>query len=158
MKLIQRFYKNGLSRKYNQLYLDHLVQKAEVSQRRESTVTHQHYDGKRRHCIDRTGRYHNEEFQRGPKYWKPQKPQRIPNSIRSYAELTDAINSIAAGDTNRTDYKGVTGINYERLKLAQSWKDKGKEYTLYNIICLRSEEIKEELGFGKARFGKVFHD
>lgn len=156
MKLRQHFYNNGTYRRYfNQLCLDHLVHKAEVSRRRKSKFTNQRYDGKRTHWVNSTGRYHNEEDHKGPKYWIHRKPPKIPHSIQSYAELTDAIHSIAAGDKNRTDYKGVAGINYERLKLAQSWKDKGKEYEAKDIIRLNIQEIKEELGFGKVRYGKV---
>lgn len=142
---------------FSGLYLDHLVEKARASQRRKTKFNSNGHNGKRTHWVNHAGTYRDGELRKGPKYWNGQKPVRVDNPIKSYQDLATAIGLIASGDKSYSDYMGVSGINGNRLRLAQSWKDKGLNYDVSDIVCLSMSEIKEEFGFGKANFGKVYH-
>ena len=80
----------------------------------------------------------------------------MDNPIKSYQDLAEAINLIAAGDRNHTDYSRTTGLNRERLILAESWRDRGVSYEIADIVGLNFQQIRSELGYGKARFGRVY--
>ena len=81
---------------------------------------------------------------------------RYHNPIKSYQDLETAIGLIAKGYKGFSDYHGVTGINVERLRLAQSWRDRGIQYDVSDIVRLSFSQIKEEMGFGKNGFGQVY--
>jgi hypothetical protein len=70
--------------------------------------------------------------------------------------LVNAIESISLGDMSYTDYHNISGMNSMRLGLAQTWRDRGKEYCPKDIIGLSLFDIKSELGFGREMFG-VFY-
>jgi hypothetical protein len=136
--------------------LDNLIEIARVSQRRKTKFNSNGYDGVRTHWANHAGTYKDEELMKGPKYWNGQKPVRVVNPIKSYQDLATAIGLIVSGDKNYSDYHGVTGINRERLRLAQSWKDKGVGYDVSDVVRLCMCEIKTELGFRKPRPGHVY--
>ena|SRR3989338_976795 len=137
-------------------YIDNLIEKARVSARRKADFNPNGYNGKRIHWANLTGRYRDEELRKGPKYWHGQKPVRTHNPIRSYQDLATAIGLIASGDKAFSDYRGVRGIDAGRLRLAQSWRDKGIYYHVSDIVRLSFFEIEEEMGFGKNGFGQVY--
>jgi len=138
------------------LCIDHLVEKARANLRREARLNHIGYNGKRAHWANHAGIYRDEELRKGPKYWKGHKPFLVHNPIKSYQDFATVIGSIASGNKNYSDYAGVTGIDRDRLRLAQSWRDKGINYDVSRIVQLSSQEIKNELGFGKASYGRVY--
>jgi len=153
MKVLEQLRK---SEEVTDLGIDHLVEKARASQRRKARFNHTEYNGKRAHWVNHTGTYQDEELRKGPKYWNGHKPVLVHNPIKSYQDLATAIGLIASGDKNYTNYVGVTGINRDRLRLAQSWRDSGIDYDVSDIVRLSSQEIKIELGFGKASYGRVY--
>jgi len=138
------------------LCIDDLVEKAITSRRRKIRFNHTRYNGKRTHWVNHTGTYRDEELKKGPKYWNGHKPVLVLNPIKSYQDLATAIGLIASGDKNCGDYVGATGIDRDRLRLAQSWRDKGINYDVSDIVRLNSQEIKDEFGFGKASYGRVY--
>jgi len=154
MKAIQHLKE---SEEFTDLYLNHIIEKARASQRRKTKFNSNGHNSRRTHWVNRTGTYRDEELRKGPKYWHGQKPIRTNNPIRTYRDLSAAIGLISSGDKNLSDYRGVSGINRERLRLAQSWRDKGRDYDVSDIIKLSMTEMKVELGFGKPGFGQVYH-
>ncbi|MBI2542110.1 hypothetical protein HYV80_05360 [Candidatus Woesearchaeota archaeon] len=153
MKVLERLRK---TEKVTDMCIDDLVEKARASQRRKWRFNHNGHNGKRAHWVNHTGTYQDEESRKGPKYWNGHKPVLVHNPIKSYQDLATAIGLIASGDKNYTDYAGVTGINRDRLRLAQSWRDSNRNYDVSGIVKLSSQEIKIELGFGKANYGRVY--
>jgi hypothetical protein len=133
-----------------------LAEKARVNQRRKAKFNPNCYTGVKRHWANHAGTYKDEELMKGPKYWHGQKPVRVVNPIKSYQDLATAIGLIASGDRNYSNYKGTCGIDEERLRLAQSWRDRGKDYDVSDVVRLGMREIKTELGFGKVRNGHVY--
>ena len=154
MKAIQQLKETG---EFSGLYLDHLIEKARASQRRKRKFNSNGHNGVRTHWANHAGTYRDEELKRGPKYWHGQKPVRGDNLVKTYQDLSTAIRLIASGNKNYSDYRGVSGINNDRLRIAQSWRDKGKDYDVSDIVKLSIAEMKKELGFGKPRFGRVYH-
>ena len=53
---------------------------------------------------------------------------------------------IASGERNHDQYANVNGLDRERLRLAQSWRDKGFEYAVSDIFKLGYWEIQEQCG------------
>jgi hypothetical protein len=144
---------------FNVLYLDHLVEKANVSQRRKTKFKPNGDTNRGEHWANHTGTYRDEEIMKGPKYWRGQKPVKGNNPIQSYPDLSTAIQLIAAGEKNYNNFRGVSsGINDCRLRLAQSWRDKGIGYDVSDIMRLSIDRINQELGFGRVRYGKVYHN
>ena len=136
-------------------YLSHFVEKVKVSKRRVKVKSNGH-NSKRTHWINRTGTFKDEELRKGPKYWYGQKSVKSNNPIRSYQNLATAIKLIASGDKRYDDYKGVSGISKDRLRLAQSWKDKEMNYDVSDIICLNRSNIKEKFRPGKFGFSRAY--
>jgi len=153
MKAIQHLKE---SEEFTDLYLNHLIEKARASQRRKTKFNSDGHNGVRTHWANHAGTYRDEELRKGPKYWHGQKPVRGDNPIKTYQDLSTAIGLIASGDKSYSDYRGVSGINNDRLRLAQSWKDKGRDYDISDVVGLSMAEIKIEFGFGKPRFGQVY--
>lgn len=138
-------------------YLDHLVEKARARKSRKTEFNSKGYNGKRTHWANHAGTFKDKELRKGPNYWHGQKPVRVYNPIKSYKDLATAIGLIASGDKGYSDYPGVSGTIRERLRIAQSWRDKRRAYYVSDIVCLTMSEIKKELGFGKSGFGIVYH-
>ena len=151
MKTIQQLRE---TEEFSDLYLDHLIEKA--SQRRKIKFNSNRHNGVRTHWANHAGTYKDNELRKGPKYWHGQKPVRENNPIKTYQDLSTAIRLIALGDKSYSDYRGVSGINNDRLRLAQSWGDKGIDYDVSDIVRLSMAEIKMEFGFGKPSFGQVY--
>lgn len=145
-----------IKEKVGELYAEHLAIKLKTRRRRDKKFNNGNgHKGKRTHWKNLTGNYADEELRIGPKYWRGQNPVLVHSSIRNYRDLKKAIGSIGVGLTNMRDYENVTGINRERLRLAQSWRDKGRSYKVSDIIRLSLDKIREELGYGKPTFGRI---
>jgi len=145
MKVFKRLRETG---EFNGLYLDHLVDKARVSARRESKFNHNRYDGKRYTFPKRTGEYKDKELMKGPKYWRGRKPILLYNPIKSYQDLAAAVGLIISGKKGYHNYMGkVTGLNRARLKLAQTWKSQGESFTISDIVKLGYDEIKRKVNW-----------
>lgn len=112
----------------NEFYLLHIAEKAMVSKRKKADFHRVPYSGKRHHWANRTGRYHDEETRKGPKYWHGQKPVRVYVPIRNHRDMVEAINLISSGERCLADYRGVAGLNRDRLRLVQSQRDKALMY------------------------------
>lgn len=153
MKAMQHLRK---PREFTESYLYHMIEKVRVSQRRRTKFNSNRYNGVRTHWANHAGTYRDEELRRGPKYWHGQKSTRWDNPIKTYQDLSTAIGLISSGDKSLRDYRGVSGINNERLRVAQSWRDKGVDYDVSSIVRLSMAEMKVELGFGEQGFGKVY--
>lgn len=149
-QLEERLYSNGS-------YIEHLTEKAMTSARRKSKVTPTNQIRKRTHWVNRTGIYKDKELQKCPKYWKSQKPVLTYKPIQTPQDLSIAIGLIATGERDFSEYRGVTGINKERLRLAQSMRDRRWDYDISDIMELSFDKIKERLGFGKSGYGRVYH-
>ncbi len=137
-------------------YLNHFVEKVGVSKRRSTKFSSNGYNGKRIHWINRTGMFRDEELRKGPKYWHGQKSIKSDNPIRSYQDLRIAIKLITSGDRCYNDYKGIFRINRDRLRLAQSWKDRSLNYNISDIVGLNRSEIKRNFRPGKHGFARAY--
>ena len=112
---------------------------------------------RRKHRSNLTGDYHDEERKKDPKYWHKHRPERINNPIKSYGDLIEAIGAIYSGREDYSQYRGVTGINRDRLRVAQSFRHQGVTFGVYEIMHMSREEIRQQLGYGKSRYGMVLH-
>lgn len=131
---------------FNDLYLDHLIDKARVSAKRNSKFKHNNYNEPRIPRLMCTGEYKDAELMKGPKYYKKQKLKLLDNLIKSYQDLAEAVNLIISGEKTYQNYLGkVHGINRARIKLAQTWKSQGKSFTISDIVKLNYDEIKGQV-------------
>ena len=136
-------------------YFDRLVSRERVIKRRKQKFRPNGVKFKRKIWKNHTGNYHDEERLKGPKYWRANKRIRVYNPINSHKDLTSAIDEIRIGNKNYSSYRGATGMNGLRFRVAQSWRDNGIEYKASSIAKLTLTELKAELGFGKpAYFGR----
>lgn len=135
------------------LYVERIIEKARVSLKRfdegfdEGTANVEEIEGKKTHWANRTGEYKDEEQMRAPKFWKGKKPVIDKNIFDTHLDLRDALSAIASGEKQYNHYHSqhfrLTGIDRERLRLAQSWHDRGIFYTPANIIQLGMDDIKK---------------
>ena len=156
MKVTKQLREAGRFIEMSDVCIDNLIEKARTSRRRKAGFNHKAYNGKRTHWANHTGTYRDEELRKGSKYWNGSKPVLVHNPIKSYQDLATAIGLIASGNKNYKDYAEVTGIDRDRLRLAQSWRDREIDYDVSDIVRLSSQEIKNDLGFGKASYGRVY--
>lgn len=126
MKSLRKIVNNGFG--LNPLYLEHLEQEARVSERRKSKFCTESEIQRRRHWANRAGTYAYGRYYFGPKFWRGRKPVRVHRSIRSYQDLSEAISSIAEGVRDQHEFVNVDGLNRERLRMAQSLRDRGRTY------------------------------
>jgi|SRR3989344_141722 len=136
------------------LYLVHLMEKTRASRNRKLRLTKHKYDGPKTHWPNHAGTYRDEEL-KFPKYWNSRMPVIPHNPIKSYQDLSTAIGLILAGDRNYSDYSGVTGIDRERLRLAQSCRDRRIDYDVSDIIKMCYKQIKQVMS-RKPVFGIVY--
>lgn len=131
------------------LHVERIIEKARVSLKRfdEGAANSEEIKGKKTHWANRTGEYKDKEQMRVPKFWSGQKPVRINNPISTHQDLTAALSAIASGERGYSHYPRVIGIDRERLRLAESWRDRGISYKPADIIQLGMDDIKQELDY-----------
>ena len=154
MNAIEQLRRTG---EFTELYIEHLTQKVLTNKRRKADFSHEGYRGKRTHWSNHAGTFRFEDERKGPKFWHGQRPVLAPTHIGSYRDLAAAIQAIASGDKNYCQYDGTAGINRERLRVAQSWRDRGISYDVSDVVRLSLEQMRDELGFGMPRNGGKYH-
>lgn len=127
---------------FSDLCIDHLVRKAEVSKRRKKNLNGHGNDTYGQHGSNMAGTYRNEELRKGPKFYRDRKPTRAETSIRSYEDIKNAILDIQNGDRNHDHFRNVNGLNRERLRYAQSLRDRGIGYNVSDIVKISLSEIQ----------------
>ena len=136
------------------LYLMHLMEKTRASRNRKLRLTKHKYDGPKTHWPNHAGSYKDDEM-KIPKYWNRKAPVAPHNPIKSYQDLSTAIGLILSGDRNYSDYSGVAGINRERLRLAQSSRDRAIGYDASDIVKMCYKQIRQVMSH-KPVFGIVY--
>ena len=118
------------------LYSELMHQKGMRALRRKHKFSPDNKYSNNRFRINRTGEYKDKDLQRGSK------SDFVSMQIRSYGDFKDAIEQIAAGEKNLSEFDNVPGKYSERMRLAQSWKDQGKNFKISAIANLGDEEIR----------------
>lgn len=127
---------------FNEIYIEHTLEKCYRTQRRKNKFNSKVKRYKKKHWPNRTGEFRDPDYRRGPKHYRT-KPQSIPNiSINGWSELRAALLDIRSGERNHDHYRGISGLNRERLRLAQSLRDKKVNYKISYIIQLNFEQIQ----------------
>ncbi|MBW2977746.1 hypothetical protein KY331_02790 [Candidatus Woesearchaeota archaeon] len=124
----------------------YLAQASRVRERRKQKFRPRNDNYRRKHWANHAGTFRDEERRKGPKWYHTRGIVRVHKPINSYKDLANAIKMIADGERNHDQYMNVSGLNRERLRLAQSWRDKGIEYAVSDIFKLGYWEIQEQLG------------
>jgi hypothetical protein len=94
----------------------------------------------RTHWSNHAGTYKDDEL-KYPKFWRGQKPTRVFVSIKSHSELIEAVRTIQVGERNQDHYHNVCGLYRERLRVAQSLRDKGLDYSALVIVRAGFDEL-----------------
>jgi len=121
------------------------VQASRVRERRKRKFRPRTNNYRRTHWANHAGTFRDKERRIGPKWYHTQGYVRVHKPINSYRDLANAIKMIASGERNHDSYVNVSGLNRERLRLAQSWRDRGIEYNVSDICKLGYWEIQEQL-------------
>ena len=127
--------------------IDHIVMKSKVSTRRK-TKFGRNGNGymPRTRWVNLTGVFRDEELRRDPKYWlTPSKRPIATSRLQSHNEVATAIKMIQCGERDWDEYRGVTGINRERIRLAQVLRDRKVDYDVSYIIGLGYQEIQKQM-------------
>lgn len=128
---------NQLVEKWRSLYLENLAGKARVSLRRKQKFT----------PVARVFYSGNEDRWN----WSRSKPGIVSGAIRTYKDLVLALQAIAAGDSNHDCYHGVSGLDRERLRTAQSLRDRGVAFEISEVARAGYTELEERYGCPKMR-------
>jgi len=127
------------------LYLEKVAEKGRVVRRRISKFGgngngDQH---RTRHWANHTGRYRDPELERGPKFYHSQRPVRDHTSIRNYGDLLEAVKSIFSGESSHDHYTGLSSLDRERLRTAQSLRDRGIYFKSSYIARLGYTQLRQ---------------
>lgn len=93
------------------------------------------------HWANHAGTYRDSEF-KYPKYWHGQKPVRTFISLRNHSDLVGALRDIKGGFHNQDHYHNVCGLYRERLRVAQSLRDRHQDYNVLFLARAGFNEIK----------------
>ena len=126
---------------FNPLYLENLVQKAKVSRKRKKKFTPNLKRHSATHWANHAGLYRDEELRKGPKFYHSRKIPRTHIPIKTHGDLVRAIRAIHEGESNHDHYGNVSGLMRERLRLAQSLRDRGLAYDASKIARMNYQEI-----------------
>jgi hypothetical protein len=77
--------------------------------------------------------------------------------VGTNVELRKAISSISEGCSCSDQYTCRSGIYQLKLKVAQSWKDRGVPYKTSVIMGLGYGQLRSELGYGSSVSGRFFY-
>ncbi len=69
----------------------------------------------------------------------------MKGQVNNYHEATSAIKEIQKGNKKFEDYSCKSSLYDGRLRLAQSWTDRGINYLPKHIMGLNYQEAKEKL-------------
>lgn len=118
-------------------YLVQLERKSRVVSRRRDKFSKSSRIYRHNHLADHSGIYrtygnreeeplHDVPVLRAPKVWRKQRstPLRL---FEGHASLGSALVLIASGTTNHDHYEHVNGLDRERLRVAQSLRDRGRD-------------------------------
>lgn len=128
---------------FSEVGLERLLTKAKASERRKQKFgEYTNGDGvRRRHWSNHAGTY-KDPLRKAPKYYHSSLPPRVHRHIKSYQDLVKALKQIAAGKSNHDHYNIMSGLNRERLRYAQSQRDKGNEVRASAVARMGYEQIK----------------
>lgn len=141
------------SGEFSDLYIDNLVDKARVSARKKKKLNGHENDSYGDHWANHAGTYRDEDLKKGPKFYRGRKPPRGETSIRSYEDMRTAILDIQVGEKNHDEFRNVNGLNRERLRFAQSLKDRGIDYDVSDTVKMTFSEIKRDFNQRIQPFG-----
>ena len=126
----------------NPLYLENLLTKADVSKRRKKNLSPKQNDFRKSHWANHAGTYKDPEFHRFPKFYKANKSVLNHQPIKSRSDLLNALELISNGQKNHDNYKNVSSLNRDRLRLATSLRDRGIKYDPKEISNMHYQEIE----------------
>jgi hypothetical protein len=109
-----------------ELHEERNLEKSRVANRRKKKFSKPRVSY-RTHWSNHAGTYKDDEM-RYPKFWRGQKTIRTFISIRSHVELIEAVKTIQAGERNQDHYHNICGLYRERLRVAQSLRDRSVDY------------------------------
>ncbi|MBW2992780.1 hypothetical protein KY345_06200 [Candidatus Woesearchaeota archaeon] len=98
---------------------------------------------RKRHWHNNAGTYRDEN-RKAPKYFMPSQQPRVLNHIRNHKDLIEALKIIAAGQADHDCYRNVSGLDRERLRHAQSQRDKGERINPYEIARMGYVQLKAQ--------------
>ena len=81
---------------------------------------------------------HKEIRKETRRYSEPTRPHTLVNSHQT---LVDAIESIASGRMNQDYFSTTSGLDRERLRTAQSLRDRGIEYNIPYVVRAGHPEL-----------------
>ncbi len=110
-----------------------IIKRKERNYRKKRKFNRLSRDGKNKHWANHTGIFRDEEFRKGPKYWHGQKPIRNFNPIKNHKDLMCALNLISTGGKNHDHYRNISGLYRERLRTAQSLRDRNANVNINYI-------------------------